>query len=390
MPVYGTMAATFADPGTNRLYRAVAQALDAHRPGHFVSTLRCRPASRETTHVIPGDRVRYLAEIVESNRRYNRWAASRATSPNAATCSRPPLQALPATARRPRDAAAGADRAPSKLAPECRRTAATAGTNCVRALRRALRVPGARPRGEGAEPHALAVGPAIPKVALPRFRSHGERLRWLLTENVPGRFPFAAGVYPFKRTAEDPTRMFAGEGGPERTNRRFHYLSFGQPYKRLSTAFDSVTLYGEDPAQRPDMFGKVGNAGVSICTLDDAKRLYSGFDLCDPVTSVSMTINGPAPMLLAFFLNAAIDQQCERWLVQNGKVAAAERHDRRAVPRARPEPRPRYRSELPPATTASARMLLGVTGDQVVPPEVYAKIRRRRCPWCAAPCRPTS
>ena len=135
-------------------------------------------------------------------------------------------------------------------------------------------------------------GLQIPKVSLPKFRSHGERLRWLLQENVPGRFPFAAGVYPFKRTAEDPTRMFAGEGGPERTNRRFHYLSFGQPYKRLSTAFDSVTLYGEDPALRPDILGKVGNAGVSICTLDDAKRLYSGFDLCDPVTSVSMTING--------------------------------------------------------------------------------------------------
>ena len=158
----------------------------------------------------------------------------------------------------------------------------------------------------------------IPKVSLPKYHDWGDILRWLLTENVPGEFPFAAGVFPLKREGEDPTRMFAGEGGPERTNRRFHYVSKGQPAKRLSTAFDSVTLYGEDPALRPDIFGKVGNSGVSICTLDDAKKLYSGFDLCDPATSVSMTINGPAPMLLAFFLNAAIDQQCEQMAAPAG------------------------------------------------------------------------
>jgi isobutyryl-CoA mutase len=166
--------------------------------------------------------------------------------------------------------------------------------------------------------------------------------------------------------------MFAGEGGPERTNRRFHYLSSGQPYKRLSTAFDSVTLYGEDPAIRPDIFGKVGNAGVSICTLDDAKRLYSGFDLCDAVTSVSMTINGPAPMLLAFFLNAAIDQQCERWLHQNGKVAEAERTIDQLW---RGQSRPRYRGELPPGHDGLGTLLLGTTGDQVVPKDVYERIR---------------
>src|SRR5690606_8939938 len=146
-------------------------------------------------------------------------------------------------------------------------------------------------------------GRPIPKVAWPRFANSGERLRWLLSENVPGGFPYAAGVFPFKRTAEDPTRMFAGEGGPERTNRRFHYVAADQPAKRLSTAFDSVTLYGDDPDLRPDIYGKIGNAGVSICTVDDAKKLYSGFDLCDARTSVSMTINGPAPMLLAFFMN---------------------------------------------------------------------------------------
>ena len=152
----------------------------------------------------------------------------------------------------------------------------------------------------------------VPKVALPRYRSWGDRLRWLLQENVPGEFPYTAGVFPFKRAEEDPARMFAGEGPPEQTNRRFHYLAAGMPAKRLSTAFDSVTLYGEDPHERPDIYGKVGNSGVSIATLDDAKKLYSGFDLSDPATSVSMTINGPAPMILAFFMNAAIDQACEQ------------------------------------------------------------------------------
>jgi methylmalonyl-CoA mutase len=211
---------------------------------------------------------------------------------------------------------------------------------------------------------------------MPRYQSHGDRLRWLLSENVPGRFPYTAGVYPFKRAGEDPTRMFAGEGGPERTNKRFHYLSFGQPFKRLSTAFDSVTLYGEDPATRADILGKVGNAGVSICTLDDAKRLYSGFDLSDPATSVSMTINGPAPMLLAFFLNAAVDQQCERWLADNGKTDEANAKID-AIFAAKGLPRPRYRDELPQGHDGLGTLLLGVTGDAVVPADVYQDIHAR-------------
>src|SRR5579871_1515533 len=164
----------------------------------------------------------------------------------------------------------------------------------------------------------------IPRIAVPRFKDWGDILRWRLQENFPGKFPYTAGVFPLKRAEEDPTRMFAGEGCPERTNKRFHYVSAGQPAKRLSTAFDSVTLYGEDPDYRPDIYGKIGNAGVSIATVDDAKKLYSGFDLCDPRTSVSMTINGPAPILLAFFMNAAIDQQCEKYL---DKLAAADGSD---------------------------------------------------------------
>jgi len=158
----------------------------------------------------------------------------------------------------------------------------------------------------------------IPKIALPKFQDWGDLIRWKGQENVPGQFPFTAGIYPFKRTGEDPTRMFAGEGGPERTNRRFHYVSEDMPAKRLSTAFDSVTLYGQDPAFPPDIYGKIGNAGVSIATLDDAKKLYSGFDLVNALTSVSMTINGPAPMILAFFMNAAIDQNVEKYIVENG------------------------------------------------------------------------
>jgi len=375
MPVFGTMAATFADPGTNRFYRAVTKALAAQRPGSFASTLPLVEGEPETTHVIPAERVRHLAEIVESNRRYNDWSRTQADAAERCHVLAEALALLPAGAASARTALelelASARQA---LAPECR-ALLDGWDDLVRSFTAEHFVFRVRDRDVRVQNHTRSLaGLSIPKVALPRFRSHGDRLRWLLQENVPGRFPFAGGVYPFKRAGEDPTRMFAGEGGPERTNRRFHYLSAGQPYKRLSTAFDSVTLYGEDPALRPDVFGKVGNAGVSICTLDDAKRLYSGFDLCDPATSVSMTINGPAPMLLAFFLNAAIDQQCERWLAANGKLDAANAAiDRLFAQRGRP----RYRGELPPGHDGLGTLLLGVTGDQFVPADVYARIREQ-------------
>jgi len=221
----------------------------------------------------------------------------------------------------------------------------------------------------GQDLHTISLsGLKIPKISLPRYQDHGDVLRWLLTENVPGEFPFAAGVFPLKREGEDPARMFAGEGGPERTNRRFHYLSAGMPAKRLSTAFDSVTLYGEDPGYRPDVFGKVGNSGVSVCNLDDAKKLYSGFNLCDPATSVSMTINGPAPMMLAFFLNAAIDQQCELHIRQNGLEA-----DSKIV--SFQNPKPAYNGSLPDGHNGLGLMLLGTTGDQVLERETYEKIK---------------
>ncbi len=221
----------------------------------------------------------------------------------------------------------------------------------------------------------------VPKIALPKFKDWGEIVRWCMQENVPGEFPYTAGVYPFKRTNEDPTRMFAGEGGPERTNKRFHYLSLGMPAARLSTAFDSVTLYGEDPDYRPDIYGKIGNSGVSIASLDDAKKLYSGFDLCAPTTSVSMTINGPAPMLLAFFMNAAIDQECEKVIRERGlEQEVSAKIDE--IYAAKGLTRPVYRhgdgsTDLPEGNTGLGLKLLGVTGDQVLDAETYNACKQR-------------
>ena len=212
----------------------------------------------------------------------------------------------------------------------------------------------------------------MPRVGTPRYRSWGDRLEWLLQEGFPGRFPYTAGVFPFKRIEEETTRMFAGEGPPEQTNARFHYLAAGMAAKRLSTAFDSVTLYGEDPDERPDIYGKVGNSGVSVATLEDAKKLYSGFDLTDPATSVSMTINGPAPMILAFFMNAAIDQACEKHISAQGswdEVAARIDHILSG------RPRPNYHGDLPDGHSGLGLRLLGVTGDQVLPGDVYERIR---------------
>ena len=209
---------------------------------------------------------------------------------------------------------------------------------------------------------------------MPKYKAWGDLLRWNLQENVPGEFPFTAGLYPFKRTAEDPTRMFAGEGGPERTNRRFHYVSLGMSAKRLSTAFDSVTLYGNDPEYRPDIYGKIGNAGVSICCLDDAKKLYSGFDLSHPMTSVSMTINGPAPMLLGFFMNAAIDQNCEKYIKEHKLEKTVETIFKKVYDRAGID-RPTYQGDLPEGNNGLGLMLLGLTGDLILPKETYQKIK---------------
>jgi len=219
-------------------------------------------------------------------------------------------------------------------------------------------------------------GTRIPRVALPRTQDPGELVRFLREENVPGRWPFTAGVFPFKRTNEDPKRQFAGEGPPERTNLRFHYLCADDQAKRLSTAFDSVTLYGDDPAERPDIYGKVGESGVSICTVDDMKKLYSGFDLSDPMTSVSMTINGPAPMILAMFFNTAIDQAAETWLKENGQWEAAQKKREEIFAR-RCQPLPEYHGDLPVGNDGLGLGLLGVSAEDLLDPAVYAEIKER-------------
>jgi methylmalonyl-CoA mutase len=221
-------------------------------------------------------------------------------------------------------------------------------------------------------------GTRVPKVVLPKYKDWGDLLQWQAQENVPGHFPFTAGVFPLKREGEDPTRMFAGEGGPERTNKRFHYVSVDQPAKRLSTAFDSVTLYGEDPDHRPDIYGKVGNSGVSIATVDDAKKLYSGFDLCDPKTSVSMTINGPAPIILAFFMNAAIDQQCEKKINELGlQPAIDEAFAKKYAGLARPRYiNPLAPDGLPDGHNGLGLALLGLSGEDVLPADLYAQCKQ--------------
>lgn len=217
-------------------------------------------------------------------------------------------------------------------------------------------------------------GTSIRKVYLPRYNDWGDILQWQLQENVPGEFPYTAGVFPLKREGEDPTRMFAGEGGPERTNKRFHYVSLGQPAIRLSTAFDSVTLYGENPDHRPDIYGKIGNSGVSIATVDDAKKLYSGFDLCDPKTSVSMTINGPAPIILAFFMNAAVDQECEKYIKEKGLEKEVEAKLKEIF---KETGRPSYNGGLPAGNSGLGLTLLGVSGDKVLPADIYEQIRAK-------------
>ncbi len=223
-------------------------------------------------------------------------------------------------------------------------------------------------------------GTKVPKVVLPKYKDWGDILKWQLQENIPGEFPYTAGVFELKRQGEDPTRMFAGEGGPERTNKRFHYLAANQPATRLSTAFDSVTLYGEDPAIRPDIYGKIGNAGVSIATVDDAKKLYSGFDLCDSKTSVSMTINGPAPIVLAFFLNAAIDQQCEKWIDENNLWKEVQKV---SSSKFQVSSHPSYNynlgaSSIPLLGGGGAALginLLGLSGNEVLPKNIYQQIK---------------
>lgn len=376
MPVYGTIASQFNDPGLNALYLALLDKLNEKTGSSFRTGMEHPEEMSEKIFIIPPKRVRYLSEIADSVRNYNQWALKQSAVAHRLQCleetadllsaqpdntASTPVQQLITQEKRQLDPLTfdiieGWDEKKKQYS----------GPQYVYRVRdKELRI----------ETHIETLShQRIPKVSLPPFRSWGEIVRWSLQENVPGEFPYAAGVFPFKREEEDPTRMFAGEGGPERTNRRFHYVSHGLPAKRLSTAFDSVTLYGEDPHRRPDIYGKIGNAGVSIACLDDAKKLYSGFNLADSKTSVSMTINGPAPTLVGYFMNAAIDQQCELYIKANG----LEKETNATIDRIYAEkglPRPQYQGYLPTGNDGLGLMLLGITGDQVLPAEVYQRIK---------------
>jgi methylmalonyl-CoA mutase len=372
MPVFGTIASQFNDPGPNQLYKQIIDTIIQKTGAALTSTFEITREMSEKVYVIPPHRTRYLSEISENNRKYDSWVTQQSGVAEK-------LYAIQVTIRTISDVSIQKvlqtefDRVKLDLDPRNWKLIEDFQKK-VKQYQAPVFTFRVRDKEIGIQTHSESLSHLqIPKVSLPRYSGWGDILRWSLEENVPGEFPYTAGIYPFKREGEDPTRMFAGEGGPERTNRRFHYVSLAMPAKRLSTAFDSVTLYGNDPDYRPDIYGKIGNSGVSICCLDDAKKLYSGFNLTDPKTSVSMTINGPAPMLLGYFMNAAIDQQCELYIRKNGlekevqeKIQALYAHTAEA---------PSYQGELPSGNDALGLMLLGVTGDQVLPEEVYEKIK---------------
>ena len=393
VPVYPTIASQFNDPGISWMFaemcRRVAEkaGLDANKWTPDIDTSIREPRS---TAMIPGSRIRYLAEISEQGRAINNRIDSQAELASRAQHVYESLKLLEdpelPVALEPykTDALSGgddrsllvlrqryqealSDLTPSSIALLCEWPARRDG---VRSEQFSYTVRGREITGDNYR-ESLS-HQKIPKIAAPDFTDWGELLTFLKKENLPGGYPYTGGVYPYRRLGEDPTRMFAGEGTPERTNRRFHYLSQGQPASRLSTAFDSVTLYGEDPHERPDIYGKVGNSGVSIATVDDMKKLYSGFDLCAPSTSVSMTINGPAPIILAFFMNTAIDQQVEKHLrATGGWDDALKRVDAYFEGKNRPT----YEGDLPEGNDGLGLGLLGVSGDLVVDAETYARIR---------------
>jgi len=400
LPVVGTIASQFNDPGTNALYRRLMDVVAEKTGASLSSGFEISDKMAEKHYVIPPARVRYLAEIVESSRAYDAFVEEQTSIARTMyqlhgtmallrqgigkekveivdSGEDDVVEAVQTTEGEPEylvDLQKRYDALQNRLDHGCRKVIEGWEDKVGRYAADKYRF---KVRDKVIEQDLFTESLShlrIPKVCLPRYKDWGDVLRWSLTENVPGEFPYAAGVFPLKRQGEDPTRMFAGEGGPERTNRRFHYVSLGMPAKRLSTAFDSVTLYGEDPDHRPDIYGKVGNSGVSIATVDDAKKLYSGFDLADPKTSVSMTINGPAPMLLGFFMNAAVDQGCEKWIREQGKVDAVQaKVDEIYADKGLP--RPQYQGELPQGNDGLGLMLLGVSGDEVLEREVYDRIK---------------
>ncbi|HJS56232.1 MAG TPA: methylmalonyl-CoA mutase family protein [Chitinophagaceae bacterium] len=384
LPVMGTVASKFNDGGVNQLFEMLLKKIEAKTKISF-GNYQFSETAKITQAIIPSNRIRYLSEISESNRSYDQLVKEQA-----AIASR--LYQLQGVLDEMKNfsfaqgsqgySAAMLEKMKlfyeEQLTPVARKLI-TNWSSKLKAYEKDYYEYKVRDKVIRQEMFSKSLsGTRIPKVVLPKYKDWGDLLRWQAQENVPGSFPFTAGVFPLKREGEDPTRMFAGEGGPERTNKRFHYVSVDQPAKRLSTAFDSVTLYGEDPDHRPDIYGKIGNAGVSIATVDDAKKLYSGFDLCDPKTSVSMTINGPAPMLLAFFMNAAIDQQCEKWIMAKGEWKMVEEAFKRkfqklSVPVYNNTSSP---NSLPIGNDGLGLKLLGLSGDEVLPREIYEQCKQ--------------
>lgn len=374
LPVFGTIASQFNDPGMNSLYKALMDKIVERTQAPLASSFKATKEQSEKQFIIPPARVRYLSEISESIRRYNDHIEQEARLASQLYQLKGAMEQLgeesPASLKETYEFKyANLSGAQQRLLEGWKEKLARyqADEFVYKVRNKEIRV----------ETFTKSLSHSrIPRIALPKYSDWGDIVRWSGQENFPGEFPYTAGVFPFKRKGEDPTRMFAGEGHPERTNRRFHYVSLGMPAARLSTAFDSVTLYGEDPDYRPDIYGKIGNSGVSICSLDDAKKLYSGFDLCDPKTSVSMTINGPAATICAFFMNAAIDQQCEKYIKEHGLEAQVEaalktKYDDKGLAR------PQYMGELPEGNDGLGLMLLGLTGDEVLPADVYAEMRAK-------------
>lgn len=378
IPVYGTMASQFNDPGMNNLFVALMEQINIKTGTDFQAKMELTSDQSEKIYIIPPDRIRYLAEIAEGSQAYHEWVDKQASIARKMYQLKGVLDL--AQDHPSLSLSEGLQEAyilfEEQLDGECKRLLRQ-WPETKKTYQEKFFIYKVRNKEIKQPLYYESLSKLnIPKVSLPRYEDWGDILRWLLTENLPGEFPYAAGVFPLKREGEDPTRMFAGEGGPERTNKRFHYVSLGQPAHRLSTAFDSVTLYGEDPHIRPDIYGKIGNSGVSIATIDDAKKLYSGFDLCAPSTSVSMTINGPAPMLLGFFMNAAIDQQCEKYILENNlQEETAQKIDK--IYQAKNIRRPSYNGELPEGNNGLGLMLLGVTGEEVLPLEVYQTIKAK-------------
>ena len=397
MPVFGTIASQFNDPGMNTLYKAIMDKIVEKTESDLKSTFKITREMSEKIFVIPPHRTRYLSEIAENNRKYDAISVTQqkvaqklygifktieTVSGNEPILNKSGIEILNSASEKSEDKVFSDlllnqfEKIKMDLNPYNWEVILTWNEKAAK-YKNPFYTFKVRDKEVKIATHSESLSQTqIPKIALPKYEAWGDILRWNLQENVPGEFPFTAGLYPFKREGEDPSRMFAGEGGPERTNKRFHYVSAGLPAKRLSTAFDSVTLYGNDPHIRPDIYGKIGNAGVSICCLDDAKKLYSGFDLVHALTSVSMTINGPAPMLLGFFMNAAIDQQCEYYIKENGLEKEVEAKIA-AIYKQKGTARPKYQGDLPEGNNGLGLLLLGVTGDLVLPLTVYNEIKIR-------------